>query len=171
MQALIAFFFELCLLRRGPQDLPASEALFRLVLVADIAAGVLVGVTGGVHPLVGFAQSVLEISLTLSLLYGALRLAGHPARFNQSAIALLGTGALIGVLALPAVALSAMGGGETDAATLGTFLLVGLLCWSILVTGHIVRHTFALSLGQGIGIAVAYQLLAIVIMDLLFGGL
>ena len=107
----------------------------------------------------------------LALLYGGLRFAGHPARFNQSANALLGTGALIGILALPAVALSALEGGETDAATLGTLLLLGLLCWSILVTGHIVRHTFALSLGQGIGIAVAYQFLAIVTMDLLFGGL
>lgn len=168
MQALITFYFELCLLRRAPQDLPASDALFRLVLLADIAAGVLVGATGGVHPLVSFAQSVLEISLSLALLYGGLRLAGRPARFNQSANALLGTGALIGILALPAVALSGLAG---DAAALGTLLLLGVLCWSILVTAHIVRHTFALSLGQGIAIAVAYQVLAIVIMDLSFGGL
>lgn len=170
MQALITFYFELCLLRRAPQDLPASDALFRLVLIAGVAIGVLVGVTSGVHPLVGFAQSVLEISLMLALLYGGLRLAGHPERFNQSANALLGTGALIGILALPAVALSALGDGETDAAALGTLLLLGILCWSILVTAHILRHTFALSLGQGIGIAVAYQLLAILTMGLLFGG-
>jgi hypothetical protein len=171
VQALITFFFELCLLRRAPQDLPASETLFRLVLIADIVAGVLVGVTSGVHPLIGLAQSMLEISLMLALLFGGLRLAGHPGRFNQSATALLGTGTLIGILALPVVALSSVGGGESDAATLGSLLLVGLLCWSILVTAHIVRHAFALSLGQGIGIAVAYQFLAIVILNLLFGGL
>lgn len=170
MQALITFYFELCLLRRAPQDLPASETLFSLVLTAGIAVGVLVGITGGVHPLVGFAQSVLEISLMLALLYGGLRLAGHPGRFNQSANALLGTGALIGILALPAVALSALADAETDAAALGTLLLLGVLCWSILVTAHILRHTFALSLGQGIGVAVAYQLLAILTIGLVFGG-
>ena len=169
MQALITFFFELCLLRRAPQEIPASDTLFRLVLIADLTIGLLVGVSSGLHPLMGIAQVVAELALMLSLLYLGLGFARHPERFNQSATALLGSGALIGALALPPVALSALGG-ESDAAAIGTLLLLGLLAWSIAVTGHILRHTFGIGLGPGIGIAVAYELLAITVMSALFGG-
>ena len=170
MQALITFFFELCLLRRAPQDLPASDTLFRLILIADVAVGVLVGVASGLQTLASAAQVVAETALMLSLLYLALGLVGHPGRFTQSATALLGSGALIGALALAPVLLSALGG-DTDAAALGTLLLLALMVWNIAINGHILRHTFGIGLGQGIGIAVVYELLAIVTMSALFGGL
>ncbi len=169
MQALIVFFFQLCLLRRAPQDLPASGTLFGLMLIADIATGFFASVASATPLAAGLAQSAIEVSLMLALLSVALRLAGHPGRFNQSATALLGAGTLIGILALPAVAMIPPGGEATDLAALGVLLLVGFLCWSILVTGHVVRHSFGLSLGQGIGIAVAYQLLVILVIDALFG--
>lgn len=169
MQALIHFFFDLCLLRRAPQDLPASDVLLRLLLVADIATGFLVGVTGATHPVVSLAQSAAEVGLMLGLLALGLRLSGHPARFNQSATALLGTGVLIGLLALAPLAVSPLGD-DGGLAVLGSLALLGLLGWSILITGHILRHTFGLSLAQGVGIALAYQVLAILSLDLLFGG-
>lgn len=170
MQALITFFFELCLLRRAPQDLPASDTLFRLILIADVAVGVLVGVASGLQTLASAAQVVAETALMLSLLYLALGLVGHPGRFTQSATALLGSGVLIGALALAPVLLGALGG-DTDAAALGTLLLLALMVWNIAINGHILRHTFGIGLGQGIGIAVVYELLAIVTMSALFGGL
>jgi len=169
VQALIVFFFQLCLLRRAPQDLPASDTLFGLALTADIASGFLGGIAGGVNPFVGLGESVTEVSMMLALLSVSLRLIGHPARFNQAATALLGAGALIGTLALPAIAMIPSGDSASDIAALGVLLLVGFLCWSILVTGHVLRHTFAINLGQGIGIAVAYQILVILVIDALFG--
>jgi hypothetical protein len=169
VKALIVFFLDLCLLRRAPQDLPASDTLLGVLVVVDALVGFLVGLIGGVSPLSSLAQSVVEIVLMLTLLLGALSLARHPGRFTQAASALLGAGVLIGLLALPAIAMIPSGGEDSDLAALGTLLLLGFLCWSVLVTGHIVRHTFGLSLGQGIGIAVGYQLLSILTLDALFG--
>ena len=47
MLALIQFFVELCLLRRGPQDLPASAALVKFLSMVYLGVGVLVGAATG----------------------------------------------------------------------------------------------------------------------------
>jgi hypothetical protein len=170
VQALIQFFIELCLLRKAPQDLPGSDVLFRLTLAADLVVGVLVGLAAGLSVTTGLLQGGLEIAMMLGALYGALMLTGHPARFQQAATALLGTGALIGIIAVAPLAMNATGTEETDAAALGAVLLLALMVWSVVVTGHILRHTFAITLGQGAAVAVAFELLAIALLGGLFSG-
>jgi hypothetical protein len=105
----------------------------------------------------------------LALLYGALRLLDRLARFQQTATALLGSGALLGFMAVVPLSLLPRGGeGEPPGAAVLLFL--GLIVWSILVTGHIVRHTFDLRLGQGVGIAVIYNFFAYSLVGGLFSG-
>ena len=170
MQALIRFFIELCLLRRAPQDLPASEALFRVALGTNLLAGLLVGQVSGQPVLSSLVQGIAELALELGLLYGALRLTGHLGRFTQAGTALLGTGTLIAVVALAPLALNPTGSQESDAAALGAFLLLLVVVWNLLVSGHIVRHTFGISLGQGVAVAVGYEVLAITLISMLFSG-
>ena len=169
MVALIQFFIDLCLLRRAPQDLPASTALLGLVVVADLLITALVGLAGGLSLGAAWGQGLADLVLTLVLLRLALQLSRHPGRFLQLASALLGTGSLLGLLALPPLGLLA--GAETRGETswAGLPLLI-LLFWSLLVTGHILRHGFGLRLGQGVLIAVAYNLLASTLINALFPG-
>lgn len=169
MQALIRFYFELCLLRRAPQDLPASTALFWTVLVVELAVGLAVGLTAGLPFAASLAQDVLEAGLMLGALYTGLSFSGHRARFLQAASALLGTSALISLAALVPLSLNPTGSEETDAAALGAVLLLALMVWSVVVAGHILRHTFSISLPQGAAIAVAFQLLAISLLGGLSG--
>jgi hypothetical protein len=170
LQALIRFFFELCLLRRAPQDLPASPALFWTALAAELVVGLAVGLAAGLPLGASLAQDVLEAGLMLGALYGGLYLTRHPARFLQAASALLGTSALISLAALIPLSLNPTGSEETDAAALGAALLLALMVWSVVVTGHILRHTFAISMAQGAAIAVAFQILAIALLGGLSGG-
>jgi hypothetical protein len=170
VQALITFFVELCLLRRVPQNLPSSWTLFQVTLVADLATGLLVGLAAGISAGLSLIQGGAEIALMLGALFVALRLTGREPRFAQSASALLGSSALIGLVALLPLGLSASGGQESDAAALGAFLLLGLVGWSILVTGHILRHTFDITLGQGTAAAAAFEILTIALLGGLFTG-
>lgn len=169
MQALIRFFFELCLLRRAPQDLPASTALLWTVLVAELAIGLVVGLAAGLSLGVSLVQDTLEAGLMLGALYGGLYFTRHLGRFVQTATALLGTSALISLAALVPLSLNPTGSEETDAAALGAVLLLGLMAWSVVVAGHILRHTFGISLAQGAAIAVAFQILAIGLLGGLSG--
>lgn len=170
MQALIRFYIELCLLRRAPQDLPASTVLFWAVLAADLAVGLVVGLAAGLPLGPSLGQDLFETGLLLGALYAGLYFTGHPGRFLQAGSALLGASVLISLAALLPLLLNPTGSEETDAAALGALLLLALLAWSVVVTGHILRHTFAISLAQGAAIAVAFQIVAIFLLGGLFGG-
>ncbi|NCA90335.1 MAG: hypothetical protein EOM92_15955 [Gammaproteobacteria bacterium] len=169
MAALIRFFLELCLLRRAPQDLPGSSTLLGLVLAINLGASLLVGLAADLSAPVALGQGLADALLTLGLLHLALSLTRHPARFLQLATALLGAGALLSLVAVaPLLLLSgAESRGETSLA--GLPLLV-LLFWSLLVTGHILRHGLDLRLGQGVLIAVGYNLLASTLINTLLPG-
>ncbi len=169
MQALIIFFVELCALRRAPQDLPASEILFGIMLVADLFAGLLGGVTAGIPWWASLIQGFVEIALMLAALRVVLQLMKMPARFLQAATALLGSGALLGLVAILPLSLNPTGSQETNLAALGAFLLLGLVVWGIVVTGHILRHTFGITLGQGAAVAIAFEIATITLINGLIG--
>ncbi len=169
MSILIRFFVELCLLRRGPQDLPGSSALLGLALVVHLVSAVLVGLAAGLTAAVAVGQGLADALLTLGLLALALRVMDRRPRFFQLATALFGAGALLGLLALVPLGLVAGAESRGETSLAGLPLLV-LLFWSLLVTGHILRHGFDLRLGQGLLIAVAYNLLASALVNGLFPG-
>ncbi len=169
MSTLIRFFVELCLLRRGPQDLPGSSALLGLVLAVHLVTAVLVGLAAGLTVPVAVGQGLADALLILGLLLLALRVTDRRPRFLQLATALFGAGVLLGLFALAPLSLVAGAEARGEASLAGLPLLV-LLFWSLLVTGHILRHGFDLRLGQGVLIAVAYNLLASALVNSLFPG-
>lgn len=170
VRALIFFFVDLCTLRRAPQDLPASEVLLALMLLADLLVGLLVGTTAGISAWISLGQGLFEIAFMLAALYLALNLMKKPARFLQSGSALLGSGALLGLLAVLPLGFAPAGTQESTLAVLGALLLLGLVIWGVLVTGHILRHTFGVTLGQGCAIAIAFEFLTIILITGIFGG-
>ena len=91
---------------------------------------------------------------------------GRTARFTQAATALLGSSFLFGVAALP---LLSWGVDEQGRAVPGAAMIQLLLAvWSLMVMGHILRHTFDISQGRGLAIAVLYTLLSYVVVMSLF---
>lgn len=170
MQALIIFFVELCALRRAPQDLPASEILLGIVALANLVIGGLVGLVARVAIGPILSRTIAVIALTLLALYGALRLVGRDARFMQSATALLGSEALIGALMLIPLSFDPFGSQETELAALGALLFIALIVWGLVVTGHILRHTFEITLAQGAAIAFAFKVGAALLVGFVFGG-
>jgi len=166
---LIQFFFNLCLLRRAPQDLPTSTALFRLVLVADLLAGLLLGFVVDISPLLALAEGVVDVIFSLSLLYLGLRFLDRLPRFQQTATALLGASALLGCVAILPLSLLTDGRSGEQSAYAG-LLFLALIAWAILVTGHILRHSFDLRLGQGVLIAMGYNLIAYTLISGIFSG-
>jgi hypothetical protein len=103
--AIVHFFFELCLLRRKPQDLPASTALLAVVLVAGLLGGVLLSVSAGAALLAGIGQTLLDFLLMLGVLHLALEFTDKLPRFLQTATALVGADTLVGIAALVPVGL------------------------------------------------------------------
>jgi len=161
LKALINYFFDLCLLRVKPQDLPASQALLSITFICNVLAGLLLIGDVRPDPAIALLESFLGALLLLGTLWVMLTLRNMGARFTQSATALMGSGLLLSLIALPLLVLADSSQNEPNLA--GVLLLL-LVMWSIVILGHIVRHTFTLSLSIAIGFSLLYTFFSYAVM-------
>ncbi|MCF6283448.1 MAG: hypothetical protein L3J28_14805 [Candidatus Polarisedimenticolaceae bacterium] len=164
MKALINYFFDLCLLRVKPQDLPASQALLSITFILNVLVGLLLIGDVRPHPAAALLESFIGASLLLITLKGMLYLRQIEARFIQSATALMGSGLILSLIALPLLVLAGNGGEPTLA---GTLLLL-LVMWSIIILAHILRHTFTLPLPLAISFGLLYTFFSYAVMANIF---
>ena len=161
MHALFDLFLDICLFRKGPQDVPAGMALLKLCLLSYGLSGLVVLLLNTPAPV-----AILQILLDLVLLAGLLRLAllarRHPQRFEQTLSALTGTGTLIGLLALPVMIWIVRQGADGDI-QLPSLLLLGLMAWSIAVMAHILRHALDVPIWAGALGALGYTFLSLML--------
>ena len=167
MKALVNHFIDLCLLRAKPQDLPASQALFMLTFLINAVVGLMLIGDARSHPLLALLESVTEAIMMLVLLRFFLQLRQLQARFLQTAAALMGSGLMLGLVALPLLVLAGRGGPEGDPGLAGMMLLM-LVMWSMVVLGHILRHAFEIPLFLAVGLGVLYTLFSYTVMTNLF---
>jgi hypothetical protein len=152
---LIKLLFEICQLKKAPQDLPHSSNVLKILLVANI--------------LVNFLQTKLSVNwfdASLKSLLGVLLIAGFSwislyfsqkmARFNQTTAALLGVDTLIGLFSLPVIASMSIGLGGT----LAYLLMMALIIWYWIVTGHIMRNALEESFSFSLGLTLLYLVIS-----------
>jgi hypothetical protein len=156
MQALLQYFLDLALLRRGPQDLPASSALLALVALGGVVVGAVNGqaIFGGLGPAAG--ANLFDMALTMAMLYLLLQFKGHVARWLQTTTAFLGIGLGAGVAMLLLGAL-AQALGAKEITVLADLLLA---VWLHVVLGHVLRHALDIPLLAGVIIVFAYTMIA-----------
>lgn len=162
MKRLLQLFVDILFLQAGPQDLPASRVLLVIAVAASVVASTMLARETLAGP-TALARVGLELGLTVGLLALLLGASGRGARFQQSLIALCGTGAILAILAWPLFGRIVDHGPEDSMAALAMLLLWGLYGWSILVTGHILRHALDTGLGRGIALALLYALLVVAV--------
>ncbi len=133
--------------------MPASPALFGLLLLLNLMLGILTLTVVRIGVGMAILESLFELAVMLGVLYLALRMRGRLRRFSQTAIALLLSGLLLNLLALPLFSWN-----QRTASVESGLLVLLLVFWSIVVLGHIIRHTFEVDLNFGIAASVLYTL-------------
>ncbi len=147
------------MLRARPQDIPSSSALLLLSVVLVLVSGVvsMLSSVGGLTQAVMI--SLLDLAMTLVLLAVSLNIMGLSSRLIQTATAMFGTGVIINMVSIPVVILLNGTPENSEYSLLGALLYFALLVWSVVVMGHILRHSFNLRFSGGILIAIAYFLM------------
>jgi hypothetical protein len=167
LRALVEPFIQICLLRRGPQDLPTSGILLGIALTAHTLMSIVlsnVSLSVGRAVLAGLVDSLMLVVLTGTLLYVQKR----STRIVQTVTALAGTGAIITLLALP---LSGWLRGADQAAGEGGLALLLLLIltgWSLAIAGHIFRHALSVPYFIGLVLAGVFYWISISVFRALF---
>lgn len=163
MSDILRFFVLLARLKQAPQDLPASNLLLMMCLLANV----LVGVAGGSgyfgSPWLALLANMLDVTVMAGMVWLLLSVNQHQARFVQTITALYGLGALYGLLMLLAEGLT-LGSSGPGA---GLMLLV-VLVWAHVAMGHVLRHALNKSLAAGIALAVGVSAVSFVVVGNLF---
>ncbi|HEX3124500.1 MAG TPA: hypothetical protein VHQ21_14490 [Rhodanobacteraceae bacterium] len=174
MPPFVYLIRDVCLLRRGPQDLPYSVALLAAVAAAWLVLQLGVAVARSA-PLDGvFAGATLELMFTLGALNVILTLRGLRNRFVQTATALLGCTLVFILLNVPILLL--IGDPPTTVQQLSPLqiLLVlvslPLLVWKVLVDAHIFRHSFDVPYLSGVVIALLWIIAGMMLVGGAVGG-
>jgi len=167
MIKLFNAFFDICLLRSGPQDLPASSFFLGMVIFANVLINIFI-----LHISKSLGISIITTLLGIVILVVfinlVLRFRQLPARINQTLIALFGTDTLIGLFVLPMEAWFHQAKTAKAVASFPASMNLLLWIWSLVVLGHILRHALSATYATGFGFAVIYVVISLSIIKLVF---
>ncbi len=155
MAALFRLYLDICLLRRGPQDVPAAPVLLWLTAVAYFMVGVMV--SRALYDVrTAVFLSALDMALSAGLLATILWSRGVFARWPQTFTALCGSQMLLN-LGLWPVFMWYVRVQSTPDALLPSLLSLAVWIWSVVVIGHVLRHALNMPLWLGNAIAFGFQ--------------
>lgn len=151
-------FLDIVLWRRGPQDLPASRLLLWLTAGAYVAVSML-QLTMLDEPAASWLVFMLIDPLMLTGgVYLLLRLFGKEARFLQTATAVLGAGAVLGLALYLPVEWLATQAGLSPQSTPAGLIALGMVIVFALVTGRILKLATDSNMFTGVTLALTYFL-------------
>lgn len=169
MQQFFRIFLDIVLWRRGPQDLPVSQ----LLLALAVAGYVLVSVVQLVLLRESAATWLFFVVADPLLLYGwtwlVLRIFGKTERLQQTATAVFGASATLGVVMyLPLQALLMAAGQDVASAPSQVVALLLVVAFA-LVTGRILKIATDTNLFTGIAMSLTYFVVVNLLVGVLHG--
>jgi hypothetical protein len=176
LRALFSVVIDIILLRRGPENLPASTLLLALVIALNfLLYGILYYTlvmpndprTSGSWPL----QLVIGALVTMFWFRLALKLSHRSERFVQTMIAVFATNTLFLPAALPIIGALIPYSEKPGSPVPATLALPALLIaiWILAVQARIVRSAFDWSWTGSIGFVVGNNISAAILLSILFG--
>lgn len=163
MRALLQIWLDICLLRATPQQVPASPYLLALAFGLYLLMDMLVALPGASWP-TALALTLVDSAVLVLLTLLLLQVTGKRARLNQTLSAMAGTGALLGLLAVPLVITVQ----QQPTPPMAALLWLGLLFWNLAVRAHILRHALAAPFGVGLALSALYALVVLSLIKLWF---
>jgi hypothetical protein len=155
IKPILTLFFEICLFRRNPEDIPASRFLMFASLAALVTLGLAIGslslplkdalISTGINLFV-----LVIITQLLLILYS------KQARFIQTMTAMAGAGIVISIFAIPVMVMfEYCSRNDINAAPLSILWLL-LVIWEVVVMAHIIKHALACQFFLALMVAVLY---------------
>jgi hypothetical protein len=169
VQQFLRICLDIVLWRRGPQDLPASPLLLAIAVACYVAVSAVQLALLGETAATWFFFIVVDPLLLGGWLWLVLRLYGHPERFQQTASAVFGTGAVLGIALYLPLQLIVTGLGYDPTSGLAQLFALLLVVTFALVTGRIIKLATDSNLFTGIAVSLTYFLVINYLVGVLRG--
>ncbi len=167
MLKILNLVLDICLLRAGPQDVPASRSLLQLMVLSNLVLSV-----AGLLPEYAFGpalgQVLVDVLIFGAMIFAALQWRGLPGRFLQTFTAAMGCDALFALVLLP-IALSVGNIPEGQASLAAAVAGLALVVWYVVVVSHILRHALSVPFALALLFALVYIGISWNVNGLIFG--
>jgi len=158
MLLLVSLFWNICLMREGPERVPTQQLLPVLIVIGKIVLVMLIGAALGREPtLLGVTTSIAIWTATLACCVGyALFLAEKMHRFSPTFGAILGIDLLLsGIFGMVLLALH-----FADIVN-STALSIIYQLWHMAIIGFIMHRALDITLGIGIGVGLVISIFCV----------
>ena len=158
MNGIFKTFTDIMLFKKGPQDLPSSQNLLNLFILANILISLIpndVNYNLGIAvttSLIYIGASLFFIQTILSIKENMTSNSGYRVRYIQSATSILGVHAIIGLITSIIFYLS----GNSESII---FIILLATIYSWLIYGYIFKHTLDCTTFMGLSISFLYSMI------------
>ena len=158
MNGIFKTFTDIMLFKKGPQDLPSSQSLLNLFILANILISLIpndVNYNLGIvviTSLIYVGASLFFIQTILSIKENMTSNSGYRVRYIQSATSILGIHAIIGLITSTIFYLS----GNSEYII---FIILLATIYSWLIYGYIFKHTLDCTTFMGLSISFLYSMI------------
>ena len=158
MIQLLRLFFDIALLRKGPQDLPASALVLALTIGGFFGVQLVVGTV--LPPVAGHWVNnlLLEVVFTFCWYAGLLYAVRKPERFLQTSTAVFGFQIVLAPVLIAALWLQRRFEQDSLGAYGVTLLSLALLIWVIAANSHIVKAALEWSMAPSVALVILQNL-------------
>lgn len=161
-------FLNIVLLRRGPQDLPASTLLLALLIATAVLANLAVALAFDLDVALILMRALVDAALGLLLTAAVLSVAGKPHRFLQSSTAMVGAGLVIAPIGVLLFAIERPYGGFANHPDWLRFFEGAYEAWDILIVGHVYRMALERNFFLCVLLAFACEIMVVTAVQGLF---
>lgn len=168
MREIVQAFLDIAMLRRGPEDLPASGFLLGLAGAAYLLTGALTVAAYSRSSGDFVGQLVLDLGLMLAFFVVLLAINRKATRIEQTLTAVMGTGALLALVSLPLTIWLDAHGAESPTAIFPAIGIYLLVLWSIGINGHILRRALDIPYVGGVVLSAGYFIINVAVFAQLF---
>ena len=161
----LKIFLDILMFSRGPQDLPSSASLLRIIIILNIIVGLI-----SVDPKISYTVNIFfaVIYVLVTLLFVKLCLdykdknsntdSKYSSRFLQVCSGTLGIHALIALF----TSLITLSMASMNNSILFMFLIISLYAW--FVNGHIFKNAFDITMTMGLGVSLLHSMACVFAM-------
>lgn len=170
MRQIVTYFWQICVLKAGPQQLPRSTAVLSFIFALYfLVAAITVATTRPQQNLVGIlGGALIGVLLEAFIVWCLLLYKQVTWRFIATMSALLGTNAIILVILMPMNMIMINIGQDTTIRFITELAALVCLGWWLAIAGWILHHAVNISILQGAALVFVVELLSIMATRSLF---
>lgn len=166
VKPLFVLFWQLCRFQKGPQDVPYSQALLVVLLLAEVSLGLatILFLGGDYFPQQALGM-IVAISAWIAMVWGILNFKGLRPRFVQAVTACLGTDLLMSFIILPLQVFIVTQPSADGVGNLVRLAMLFFLIWDILIKARIYSVSMELGRLQGNLLSISIWILVLLLSN------